>query len=155
LEEIGSQFQFPMKIKCENDSAIYLANNHFNRQSTTHNDKSRHYFCEWVEDDIFNIIFTPPLEDTADMFTNNPTEETFTKHADNLNKTIPKGTEMCNGTTFPNQDIIFESQQNEVQDKLSPSNAMIRAIFDSNDQNTKQNKRVNLIIDQISSLSSK
>jgi hypothetical protein len=27
-------------------------------------------------------------------------------------ETVPKGTEMCNITTFPYQDIIFVSQQN-------------------------------------------
>jgi hypothetical protein len=60
---------------------------------------------------------------------------------------------MCNVTTFPSQDIIFESQQNEwikvmrrnnmkakVRDKSPPSNAMVRAIFDSKDQRTNMPK---------------
>jgi hypothetical protein len=58
-------------------------------------------------------MFTPTLENTADIFTKNPTEERFQKHAVKLVKTIPKGNEMCNVTSFPSQDMLFESQQNE------------------------------------------
>jgi predicted neuraminidase len=121
-----------------------MKNNHCNSQRTKNIDARRHFVREWVEDNILKIIFTPTLENTADIFTKNPTEEIFQKHAVKLVRTIPKGTEMCNVTTFPSQDIIFESQQNKVmrrnimkakgRDKSPPSNALVRAIFDSKEQ---------------------
>jgi hypothetical protein len=92
LEGIGIQIQFPINIKCDNVGAIYLANNHCNRQSTKHIDTRRHSVYEWVEDDILKIIFAPTLEKTSDIFTKNPTEAIFQKHAVKLVKTIPKGT---------------------------------------------------------------
>jgi hypothetical protein len=113
LEETGIQFQFPINMKCDNVGAIYLANNHCNSQRTKHNNTRRHFVRERVEDHILKIIFTRTLENTTDIFTMNPTEEIFRKHAVKLVKTIPKRTEICNITTFPSQDIIFESQQNE------------------------------------------
>jgi hypothetical protein len=62
------------------------------------------------------------LENTADIFTKNPTEEIFQKHAVKLVKTIPKGTEMCSFTTFSSQDIIFETQQDEWIKVMSRNN---------------------------------
>jgi hypothetical protein len=53
------------------------------------------------------------LDYTDNIFTKDPTEKIFQKHAVKLVKTIPKGTGMCKVTTFPRNDIIFESQQNE------------------------------------------
>jgi hypothetical protein len=149
LEEIRIKIQLPINIKYDNGGAIYLANNHCNSQRTKHIDTRRHFVREWVEDDILKIVFTPSLENTADISSKNPTEEIFQKHAVNLVKTIPKRTEMCIVTTFPSQDIIFEYQQNEWikvmrkykmkakgRDKSPPSNAMVRAIFDSKYQKT-------------------
>jgi hypothetical protein len=77
-----------------------------------HIDTRQNFVRERVEYNILKIIITPTLENTADMLTKNPTEEIFQKDAVELVKTLPKGTEMCNVNTFPNQDIIFESQQN-------------------------------------------
>jgi hypothetical protein len=64
---------------------------------------------------------------------------------------------MCNVTTFPSQDSIFESQQNEWikvmrrnkmkakgRDKSPPSNAMVRALFDSKDPMTNMLKPTNV-----------
>jgi hypothetical protein len=65
LEEIGIQLHFPITIKCDNVGAIYLF----------------HFVQEWVEDNILKIIFTPTLNNTADIFTNNTTEEMFQTHA--------------------------------------------------------------------------
>jgi hypothetical protein len=87
---------------------------------------------------------------------------------------------MCIVTTFPSQDIIFESQQNEWikfmcrnkrkakgQDKSPPSNAIICAMFDSNDLKTnmlkpsngkplnRKERKVIVIVDQNSDLSRK
>jgi hypothetical protein len=86
----------------------------------------------------------------VDIFSKNPTWEIFQKYAVNLVMTIPKGAEMCNVTTFPSQDTIFESQQNEWikvmrrnkmkyqgQDKSPPSNALVQTISDSIHQKTK------------------
>jgi hypothetical protein len=108
--------------------------------------------CEWVEEDNLKIIFTPTLENTADIFTKNPTGEIFQKHAVKLVKTI--------NWYVPcpqSQDIIFESQQNEWvmvmhrnnmktkgEHKSPPSNAIVRAMFDSYDIKTKMHKLPNV-----------
>jgi hypothetical protein len=81
LEEIGIQLQFQITIKCDNVGAIYLANNHCNRQRTKHIDTRRHFVRAWVEDEIRKIIFTPMLNNTSDIFTKNPTEEIYQTHA--------------------------------------------------------------------------
>jgi hypothetical protein len=64
---------------------------------------------------------------------------------------------MWNFTTFPSQDIIFDSQQTEWirvmrrrtikakgQDKSPPSNAIVRVVFDSNDLKTNMLKPSNV-----------
>jgi hypothetical protein len=113
LEEIGIQIQFPINIQCDKVGAIYLANNHCNSQRTKHINTGQQFACECIEDNILKIISTPALDNNADILTKNPTEDIFQKHAVKLVKTVPKGTEMCNVTTFPSQDLIFVSQQNE------------------------------------------
>jgi hypothetical protein len=79
---------------------MYLANNHCNSQRTKHIDTRRYFFCEWVEDVMLKTIFTPTLENTEDIFTNNTSEAIFQTHSVKLVKTIPKGTEMCNVITL-------------------------------------------------------
>ena len=54
---------------------------------------------EWVEDDIIKIIFVPTLENTADIFTKNPTEEIFATHATKLVKNVPNNGEKKNAET--------------------------------------------------------
>jgi hypothetical protein len=83
LEEIGIQTQFPINIKCNNVGAIYIEKNCCKTQRTKHIDTRRHFVCEWVEDNILKNIFTPTLENNADIFTMNPTEEVFKKLAVN------------------------------------------------------------------------
>jgi hypothetical protein len=157
LKEVGIQLQLPINIKCDNVGAIYLAKNHWNSQRTKQIDTRRHFVREWVEYNILKTICIPTSKNTADIITKNPTEEIFQKHAFKLVKSIPKGTEMCNVTTFPSQDIIFEPQQNEWikvmrknkmkakgRDKSPPSNAMVRAIFYSKYQNTNMLQPTNV-----------
>jgi hypothetical protein len=82
------------------------------------------------------------LDSTADIFTRNTTEEKF-----KLSNWLILFLKELYVTTFPRQDIIFESQQNEWidmmrrnnrepqgQDKSPPSNALLCPIFDSDDQ---------------------
>ena len=88
LEEIGVVLQYPIIIKCDNVGAIYLSNNHCNSQRTKHIDTRRHFVREWVEDDILKILFVPTKDNTADIFTKNPTEEVFETHSTKLVKDI-------------------------------------------------------------------
>jgi hypothetical protein len=92
--------------------AIYLANNHCNSQRTKHIDTRRHFVCEWGLKTTSSRL-SSHLHWNADIFSKNPTEEIFQEHAAKMVKNIPKGTEMCNVTTFPSKDINFEPQQNE------------------------------------------
>jgi hypothetical protein len=79
--------------------AIYLANNHRNSQRTKHNNTQRHFVREWVEDYFLKSIFTPTLNNTADIFTKNPTQEIFQTHAAKMVKPIPKQDEMRHFTS--------------------------------------------------------
>jgi hypothetical protein len=82
----------PINIKCDNVGAIYLPNNNCNSQRAKHIDTPTHFVRKWVEDDILKIIFTPTLDNT--------TYSRIMLSAVKLVKTMPKGTETCNVTTF-------------------------------------------------------
>jgi hypothetical protein len=84
VEEMEIQLQLPINIKCDNVGAIYLANNHCNSQRTKHIGTFQHFVREWVEDDFLKIIFTPTLNNTADIFNKNTTEDVFNTHAPKL-----------------------------------------------------------------------
>jgi hypothetical protein len=113
LEEVRIQLQFPITIKCDNVGAIYLANNHCNSQRTKHIDPRLHFVQAWVEDDILKNIFTPTLNNIADTFTKNTTEEIFQTHAVNLVKSIPNKDEMCHCTSANYEDLVLENEQND------------------------------------------
>jgi hypothetical protein len=87
LEEMRIQLQFP--INSENVGAIYLANNHCNSKRTKHIDTRQHFVREWVDDDILKNVFTPTLNNTADIFTKKTTEAFFRTHAPKLVGPIP------------------------------------------------------------------
>jgi hypothetical protein len=97
------------------------------------------------------------LENNADIITKNPTEAIFKKYSVKFVKTLPKGTEMCNVTTFPRLEIIFESRQNEWikgiyrnkmkakgRDRLPPSIEIGRAMFDTISQKSNMLKLSNV-----------
>jgi hypothetical protein len=81
LESIGIKLQYPIEIHCDNVGAIYLANNHTTSQRTKHIDTRQHFVREYIEDDIIKVVFIKSEENQADIFTKNPTEETFQKHS--------------------------------------------------------------------------
>jgi hypothetical protein len=105
--------QFPITIKCDNVGAIFLANNHCNSQRTKKIDTRRHFVQEWVEDDILKILSTPTLNNTADSFTKNTTEEIFQTLAVKLVKPIPNKAEMCHFTSA-NMRIWFLRMSNMI-----------------------------------------
>jgi hypothetical protein len=113
LEEMGIQLQFPINIKCDNVGAIYLANNHCNSQRTKHIDTRQHFVREWVEDEILKIVITPTLNNTADIFTKNTTEEVFNTHAPKLVGPIPNKAEMCNFTSARYEDLVLENDDHD------------------------------------------
>jgi hypothetical protein len=116
---MGIQLHFPINIKCDNVGAIYLANNHCNSQRTKHIDTQQHFVREWVEDEILKIFFTPTLNNTADISTNNTTEEVFHTHAPKLVGPISNKPDMCNFTSARYEDLVLE---NEHQDWIFVSN---------------------------------
>jgi hypothetical protein len=93
--------------------AIYLANNHCNSQRTKHIDTQRNFVQECVEDNILKIIFTPTLNNTADTFTKNTTEEIFQTHAVNLVNPIPNKAEMRHFTSANYEDLVLENEPND------------------------------------------
>jgi hypothetical protein len=112
LEEIGIQLQFPINVLCDNLGAIYWANNHCDSHRTKRIDTSQHFVREWVEDNTLKIVSTPTLNNTADIFTNNPTEEIFNTHSLKLVKSIPKQSGMCNFMSFPKEAMTHEPKKN-------------------------------------------
>jgi hypothetical protein len=87
-----------------------LANNHLNSQRTKHIDTRQHFVREWVEDEILKIVFTPTINNTADIFTKNTTEEVFHTHATKLVGPIPNKAEMCNFTSARYEDLVLENE---------------------------------------------
>jgi K+/H+ antiporter YhaU regulatory subunit KhtT len=59
------------------------------------------------------IIFTPTLNNTADIFTKNPTEEVFNTHAPKLVGPIPNKTELCNFTSARYEDLVLENDDHD------------------------------------------
>jgi hypothetical protein len=55
------------------------------------------------------IIFTATLNNKADIFTKNTTEEVFNTHAPNLVGPIPNKAEMCNLTSARYEDLVLEN----------------------------------------------
>jgi hypothetical protein len=104
LEEIGIQLQFPIKIKCDNVGATYLANNHCNSQRTKHVDTLFPFAQQWVEVNIIKIMFTPTLKHSADFFTKNTSEEIFQIHSI---------TEICHFKSAAYEDLIHLNEQND------------------------------------------
>jgi hypothetical protein len=113
LEEMGIQLKFPINIKCDNVGAIYLANNHCTSQMTKHIDTRQHFVREWVEDEILKILFTTTLNNTADIFTKNTTEEVFHTHVPKLVGPIPNKAEMCNFTSARYEDLVLENEHQD------------------------------------------
>jgi hypothetical protein len=62
-----------------------------------------------VEDEILKIIFTPTLNNTADIFTNNPTGDIIQTHAVKLVKPIPNKDEMFHFTSTNYEDLFLEN----------------------------------------------
>ena len=82
VESMGIKIKSPITIKTDNVGAIYLSNNYTTSQRTSHIDVRVHFVRQYIEDGIFKIEFINSEENDADIFTNNTSEEVFTKQSD-------------------------------------------------------------------------
>ena len=73
----------PVKIYVDNKGAIFIAENPVVKR-TKHIDTRFHIIREHIENDIVKIQFITSVENTADIFTKNTTEETHNKHRDKI-----------------------------------------------------------------------
>jgi hypothetical protein len=81
LETIRIILRLPNLVKVDNIGAIYLSNNFALQQKTKHIDISCHVVREFVEDGILKSILVRSEDNSADIHTNNISEETFIKHS--------------------------------------------------------------------------
>ena len=84
LESMGYEVLLPIKIKTDNVGAIYLANNYTTSQRTKHIDVRTHFVRQHIESGTFIIEFVKSVENDADIFTKNTSEDIFNTHSTKL-----------------------------------------------------------------------
>ena len=83
IEFLKVKVDMPVKIYVDNKGAIFIAENPVVKR-TKHIDTRFHIIREHIENDIVKIQFITSVENTADIFTKNTTEETHNKHRDKI-----------------------------------------------------------------------
>lgn len=90
IESMGYGVLLPIKIKTDNVGAIYLSNNYTSSQRTKHIDIRTHFVRQHIECGTFIIEFVKSVENDADIFTKNTSEDIFNAHANKLVKHVGK-----------------------------------------------------------------
>ena len=82
LEFLEVDFKMPMKIRVDNNGAIYLANNASSGNRTKHVDTRVHFVRELIQSEpkVVDTEFVKSEDNTSDTFTKNVTNELFWKH---------------------------------------------------------------------------
>lgn len=69
LEELKVPFKEPMKLFCDNQSAISIFKNIILHDKTKHVEIDRHFVKEMIEDNVIKHIYTPTHSQVADILT--------------------------------------------------------------------------------------
>ena len=69
FEDFGIQIQKPVKLMCDNQSAIYLTKNPIFHERTKHVEVDCHYVREKVEAGVIEMKFIKSGDQLADVFT--------------------------------------------------------------------------------------
>ena len=77
LTELGLIQKSSTTLRCDNQSAIQLANNLVYHSKTKHIDLATHYIRDLVADGIITLEYCPTKQQAADIFTKSMTEAKF------------------------------------------------------------------------------
>lgn len=69
LGELKVIYHDPIKMMCDNQSAIAIAKNPVNHDRTKHIEIDKHFITEKIEDNIITITYVPSQFQTADILT--------------------------------------------------------------------------------------
>jgi hypothetical protein len=68
LEEI-TQIELPMKVKIDNQGAMFIAENEVNNKRTKHIDIRFHAIRDWIKKGFFKLFYVSTEENMADLLT--------------------------------------------------------------------------------------
>ncbi|PNX67846.1 putative copia-type protein, partial [Trifolium pratense] len=77
LDEIGILNFDPIKVLCDNQSAISIAKNPVHHDRTKHVEIDRHFIKENIENGTISLQYTPTSQQTADILTKAVPRKTF------------------------------------------------------------------------------
>lgn len=69
MRELGILTSEPMKVFCDNQSAINIANNPVHHDRTKHVEIDRHFIKEKIENGTVSLLYTPTSQQIADILT--------------------------------------------------------------------------------------
>lgn len=67
----------PMKMLCDNQSAISIAKNPGHHDRTKHVEINRHFVKEKIEEDVISLLYIPTNQQVADILTKAVPRKTF------------------------------------------------------------------------------
>eukprot|EP00253_Pinus_taeda_P010314 PITA_10314 len=79
LSEFGFQEQHPVRLWCDNQSAIQLCKEPVQHQHSKQNELHMHFIRNLIHDHILKVQYCSTDDQVADIFTNALTEAKFTK----------------------------------------------------------------------------
>jgi hypothetical protein len=85
LDFLQVKYELPLKVKVDNQGAIYLANNSTSGSRTKHIDARLHFVRDLTQSDpkVLEIEHVPGEENQSDTFTKNTSNQLFWKHTNN------------------------------------------------------------------------
>ena len=69
MRELGILTSEPMKVFCDNQSAISIAKNLVHHNRTKHVEIDRHFIKEKIENGTVSLLYTPTSQQIADILT--------------------------------------------------------------------------------------
>ena len=80
MKFLGMEITYPIEINVDNIGAIYLSKNATMGNCTKHVDTRYHFVREYIEKDIFKIVFVRSEDNKADLMTKNLGKDLYAKH---------------------------------------------------------------------------
>ena len=75
--EIGVKEEMPMKMYCDNKTAINISHNPVHHDQTKHVEVDKHFIKEKVEDGTICMVYVPTNKQVADVLTKRLSRRSF------------------------------------------------------------------------------